>query len=166
MLVVTRFQMTAASDGPTGSGDLGPDFLARARTAMDALAARPGFRSGRIGRAVDDPTAWVMTTEWEHVGAYRRALSAYEVKVDAVPLLSLAVDEASAYEVLASSGEAPAGSTQPVAATGRVTPARSASGQRPVRTSRPTWTAEPQTGPSRGLTVDESDRQQPIGQVP
>ena len=68
------------------------------------LAAWPGFRSGRIGRAADDPSYWIMATEWEHVGAYRRALSAYEVRVHAVPLLSLAVDEPSAYEVLVSTG--------------------------------------------------------------
>jgi hypothetical protein len=49
---------------------------------------------GRIGRAADDPTAWVLTTEWEGVGAYRRSLSAYDVKVDAAPLLALGRDEA------------------------------------------------------------------------
>ena len=37
---------------------------------------------------------------WEDVGAYRRALSSYDVKVTAVPLLSRAVDEPSAYEVV------------------------------------------------------------------
>jgi hypothetical protein len=42
----------------------------------------------------------VLTTRWEHVGAYRRALSAYDVKLNAVPLLSRAVDEPSAYEVV------------------------------------------------------------------
>ena len=53
-----------------------------------------------MGRNLDDPTLWVLTTRWEHVGAYRRALSAYEVKLQAVPLLSRAVDEPSAYEVV------------------------------------------------------------------
>jgi hypothetical protein len=42
----------------------------------------------------------VLTTEWENVGAYRRALSSYEVKVGAVALLSTAIDEPSAYEVV------------------------------------------------------------------
>jgi hypothetical protein len=42
----------------------------------------------------------VLTTEWEGVGAYRRSLSSYDVKVDAAPLLSLGRDEASAFEVL------------------------------------------------------------------
>jgi hypothetical protein len=38
--------------------------------------------------------------EWENVGSYRRALSPYEVKLTAVPLLSLAIDEPTAYEDL------------------------------------------------------------------
>ena len=40
----------------------------------------------------------MLTTEWESVGAYRRALSAYDVKLTAVPVLSRALDEPSAYE--------------------------------------------------------------------
>jgi hypothetical protein len=80
--------------------DDAPDLLGRARTALEVLAQRPGFVRGRLGRATDDATAWVLTTEWIGVGAYRRALSAYEVKVHATPLLSLGRDEPSAYEVL------------------------------------------------------------------
>ncbi len=75
-------------------------FLLRAQAALAAFAARPGYVRGRIGRAADDPTAWVLTTEWEGVGAYRRTLSSYDVKVDAAPLLSLSRDEPSAFEVL------------------------------------------------------------------
>ena len=91
MLVVTRFEV------PQGEAD---GFLDRARAALQAFAARPGYVRGRIGRAADDPTAWVLTTEWEGVGAYRRSLSSYDVKVDAAPLLSLGRDEPSAFEVL------------------------------------------------------------------
>ncbi len=53
-----------------------------------------------MGRNVDDPELWVLATRWEHVGAYRRALSSYDVKLHAVPLLSRALDEPSAYEVV------------------------------------------------------------------
>lgn len=66
---------------------------------LDLLAAKPGFLSGRLGRAVDDETAWVLATEWDGAGTYRRALSSYEVKVLA-PLLGRARPEASAFEVL------------------------------------------------------------------
>lgn len=99
MLVVTRYRLDDA--GP----DAAETFLGGARAALAALGDRPGFRSGRIGRAADDPATWVLATEWEHVGAYRRALSAYEVKLHAVPLLSLAVDEPTAFEVLVATGE-------------------------------------------------------------
>ena len=44
----------------------------------------------------------MLTTEWEGVGAYRRSLSAYDVKVDAAPLLARGRDEPSAFEVLLS----------------------------------------------------------------
>ncbi len=47
----------------------------------------------------------MLTTQWEHVGAYRRALSAYEVKLHAVPLLSRAIDEPSAFEVVEPGGD-------------------------------------------------------------
>lgn len=91
MFVVVRFTVDAADvDG----------FLGQARQALAALAARPGFRAGRVGRSVDEPAAWSLITEWDGVGAYRRALSAYDVKVRATPLLALARDEPTAFETL------------------------------------------------------------------
>jgi heme oxygenase (mycobilin-producing) len=75
-------------------------FLGRAREALATLARRPGYRSGRIGRAAEEPTLWVLTTEWDNVGSYRRALGGFEVKMTAVPLLSLAHNEPSAFELL------------------------------------------------------------------
>ena len=77
-------------------------FLPRAQAALEAFAARPGYLRGRIGRAADDPSQWVLTTEWEGVGAYRRSLSSYDVKVHGAPLLSQGRDEPSAFEVLVS----------------------------------------------------------------
>ena len=97
MLVVTRYTVPESE---------APAFLAQARTALAALAARPGCLRGRVGRATDDATLWVLASEWEGVGAYRRALSAYEVKVHAVPLLSRAHDEPTAYEVIAGDNDA------------------------------------------------------------
>lgn len=91
VLVVTRFDVPDAEAA---------DFLPRAQAALAAFAARPGYVRGRIGRAADDPTQWVLTTEWTGVGAYRRSLGAYDVKVDAAPLLSRGRDEPSAFEVL------------------------------------------------------------------
>lgn len=79
----------------------GPEFLDEAHGALRALAERPGYVDGGIGRATDDPTLWLLSMRWESVGAYRRALGAYEVKVTAVPLLSTAVDEPTGFELLA-----------------------------------------------------------------
>ncbi len=103
-------------------------FVDEATAALRLLAARPGFRSGRLVRAYDQlgPAArsaapsreprselaseertegavslWLIVTEWESVGAYRRALGAYDVRVAATPLLSRARNEPSAYEELA-----------------------------------------------------------------
>src|SRR6476469_2742026 len=88
MLVVTRFDATD------------PDFEPRAAAALDVLASRPGFLRGRLGRAADDPTTWLLSTEWDSVGSYRRSLSSYEVKVVATTLLAEGRDEVSAFEVL------------------------------------------------------------------
>ncbi|SCL38469.1 Antibiotic biosynthesis monooxygenase [Micromonospora rhizosphaerae] len=93
MLVTNRFVVnTEGADAFTG----------RAHAALAALAARPGYLRGELLRALDDPTHWCLVTEWESVGAYRRALGGFDVKIAAVPLLAESVDEPSAYETLAS----------------------------------------------------------------
>lgn len=68
------------------------------------MAERPGYVHGTLGRNLDDPTLWSLVTYWENVGSYRRALSAYDVKLNAVPLLSRAIDEPSAYELVEAGG--------------------------------------------------------------
>jgi hypothetical protein len=92
MLVLNRFVV------PPGTQD---GFTQRAHAALAALAERPGYVSGRLTRALDDPTYWTLITEWESVGAYRRALGGFDVKVHATPLLSESLDEPSAFETLA-----------------------------------------------------------------
>lgn len=75
-------------------------FAEQARSALDALRSRPGCRAAVLGRAADDATLWTLTTRWESVGTYRRALGSFEVKLHAVPLMYRAVDEATAFEEL------------------------------------------------------------------
>jgi len=89
VIVVNRFRVPAPEQ---------ERFRADLHAAAAALAQRPGFTRSRMGRNTDDPELWLLTTEWESVGAYRRALSAYDVKLTAVPVLSRAIDEPSAYE--------------------------------------------------------------------
>jgi hypothetical protein len=95
MLAISRFRY---DDDPTagGSRELG--------LCLDRLGAQPGFVGGVVGRALDDPTLWVLQTRWENVGSYRRALSAYEIRMTVVPLLADALDEPSAYEIIAGDG--------------------------------------------------------------
>lgn len=76
-------------------------FTARVREVLANLSVAPGFRSGRLGRTVDDPTLWALITEWEGAGFYRRGIGAYEVRSLLIPLSALAIDEPGAYEVLA-----------------------------------------------------------------
>jgi hypothetical protein len=88
LLSVTHFRSDAAG------------FPVRARAALAALAARPGYRRGNLARSTDEPDAWLLLTEWENVGSYRRALGNYEVKLHATPLLADALDVPSGFESL------------------------------------------------------------------
>ncbi len=91
MLVVTRYRVPAEEAA---------SFHEQARAAVQVLVERPGCRSATVGRNVDDPALWTLTTEWATVGDYRRALSNAQVKQYAVPLMYRSVDEPSAYEAL------------------------------------------------------------------
>jgi hypothetical protein len=94
VLVVTRLR--------TPSPDAAAESKLRAGLlhALDILAAKPGYVGGDVGRNVDDPSLWVLTTRWENVGSYRRALGSYEGKMHIQPLMVHALDEPSAYEVV------------------------------------------------------------------
>jgi hypothetical protein len=90
VLVISRFR-----------GDADDDVLrAGLEEALAILAIQPGYVDGAVGRNVDDPTLWVLQTRWAGPGAYRRALSAYDVKVRAWAVLGQAIEEPSAYEVV------------------------------------------------------------------
>lgn len=91
MIAITRYRV------PVEEAE---SFAERARKVLDALAECPGHRWGRLGRTVDDPTLWALVTEWEGAGYYRRGLGAYEVRMMAIPLSSLAIDEPGAYEIV------------------------------------------------------------------
>jgi quinol monooxygenase YgiN len=91
VLVVTRYAVPPEEAA---------EFRERCRAALEALVACPGCTGGSAGPALDDPSLWVLSTTWESVGAYRRALSSYQVKLMAVPLMYRALDEPSAFESL------------------------------------------------------------------
>ena len=89
MISVTHF--TAQAD----------DFADRAEAALKVLASRPGYVRGQLGRSTDDERDWVLVTEWENVGSYRRALGGMDAKLIAMPLLAEAIDVPSSFEILA-----------------------------------------------------------------
>ncbi len=91
VIVVNRFRV-AEDDAESFRADL--------ERAHRMLAVQAGYLAGHVGRNVDEPGLWLLTTQWEGPGAYRRALSAYDVKMAAVPTLSRALDEPSAYEAV------------------------------------------------------------------
>jgi quinol monooxygenase YgiN len=91
VLVLTRFSVAP--------GDV-ESFRPALEEALAVLSAQKGFVAGEVGRNVDDPTLWVLRTSWDGPGAYRRALSAYDVKMRAWETLGRALDEPTAYEVV------------------------------------------------------------------
>ncbi|MBU6244786.1 MAG: antibiotic biosynthesis monooxygenase [Actinomycetales bacterium] len=91
LVVVSRFRVPA---------DQAAAFAADARAAIEVLADCAGFQRASLGQSTDDAGLRAIVTEWDGVGSYRRALSRYEVKASAIPFLSHAIDEPSAYEVV------------------------------------------------------------------
>jgi hypothetical protein len=88
MFAVTRFR-AAESDVPT--------LLADGTILLDLLRQRHGFRDGAVGWSADEPGLLALWTSWDGIGAYRRALSAPEVKIAGAPVWVHAVDEPGVY---------------------------------------------------------------------
>ena len=99
VVAMLRFRLAGAS-GLGGAAGSDAGFAAGAERALAALGRAAGYRSGRLARAVDDPDEWVLVTEWDGPGAWRRALGGFDVKMELTPLLAHAVDAPDAFEVL------------------------------------------------------------------
>jgi quinol monooxygenase YgiN len=93
VLAITRFRV------PQDETEV---FLSEVGEAVDALSRRPGFVRADVGRAAEDPVSWVLSTEWAGVGAYRRALSSYDVKVRASACFHRAEQAPGVFEVVRS----------------------------------------------------------------
>lgn len=89
MIAISRFRVPE---------DRAEEFIGQAEAAILALSAADGFLSGDLGRNTDEPTLWALVTRWRDVGSYRRGLGSFRAKLEAVPILSLSIDEPSAYE--------------------------------------------------------------------
>ena len=77
-----------------------PGLMAQLRASVALLSEKTGFVEAHVARAIDEPELIVLQLGWDTVGSYRRALSAYDVKVQVVPVISQALDEPTAFEVL------------------------------------------------------------------
>lgn len=91
LVVIWRFVV------PNRTGDR---FALDMQDVVDVMASCQGCSTVDLGRATDDTTLWSLSSSWESVGEYRRALSSYDFKVRAVPMLLGAADEPSAFETL------------------------------------------------------------------
>ncbi|MGA4668708.1 antibiotic biosynthesis monooxygenase family protein [Propionibacteriaceae bacterium Y1923] len=89
MIVLNRFRVPA---------DQRAGFLAQAQAAVELLRTKPGVQSVDFVQNLDEPDLWALVSHWDQVGSYRRALNGFESKTVIVPMLSLAIDEASAYD--------------------------------------------------------------------
>lgn len=89
MIAITRFEVTDENS---------LEFIEQADRAIEVLKTKVGLLSLDFGRNIDEPELWTLTTRWKNVGSYRRALGGLESKMVVVPMLSLAIDEPSAYD--------------------------------------------------------------------
>ena len=89
MLAIARFSIPLSQSA---------QFRGELESVKKLLAEMKGFVDGQVGQNLDDPTLWVLTTTWENVGSYRRALNSTRAKLEAIPVLARAIDESGAYE--------------------------------------------------------------------
>jgi len=93
VLLICRFDVLPADEA---------SFTERARRALSLLTMAPGCLHGQLGRAIEQPSRWVLAVRFSSVVAYRRALSPFDVREQVIPLLSEALaDEPATYETLA-----------------------------------------------------------------
>ncbi|MGO4957169.1 antibiotic biosynthesis monooxygenase family protein [Luteococcus sp. Sow4_B9] len=89
VIVINRFRVPRAARA---------GFEAQAAAAVELFQTKEGLIGLDLVQNLDDEELWSLVTRWENVGSYRRALGGYESKVTIVPLLSLSIDEPSAYD--------------------------------------------------------------------
>lgn len=89
MIAIARFQIPMSESA---------SFRAEIELVREVFAQATGYISGTVGQNLDEPTLWVLSTEWENVGSYRRALTSTRAKLEVIPILARAIDEPGAYE--------------------------------------------------------------------
>jgi hypothetical protein len=80
-------------------------FTVQAQAVVDQFAASAGSLGAELVQNLDEPELWAVVSRWADVGSYRRAFNGTPAKLVLIPLLSLAIDEPSAYADPASVGQ-------------------------------------------------------------
>jgi len=94
-MAISRFRVPGDASG----------FVAGAQAVVARFSASVGCAGAELMQNLDEPELWVIVSRWADVGSYRRAFNGTEAKLVLIPLLSLAIDEPSAYAEPASVGE-------------------------------------------------------------
>ena len=94
-MAISRFRVGGDATG----------FRGMAEAVVGRFAASAGSRGADLVQNLDEPELWAIVSRWADVGSYRRAFNGTDAKLLLIPLLSLAIDEPSAYADPASVGE-------------------------------------------------------------
>ena len=86
-MAISRFRVPGDASG----------FRVGAEAVVTRFAASPGCLDAQLVQNLDEPELWAIVSRWADVGSYRRAFNGTEAKLVLIPLLSLAIDEPSAY---------------------------------------------------------------------
>lgn len=94
-MAISRFRVPGDPSG----------FRAMAEAVVGRFSASTGCLDAQLVQNLDEPELWAIVSRWADVGSYRRAFNGTDAKLVLVPLLSLAIDEPSAYAEPSSVGE-------------------------------------------------------------
>ena len=94
-MAISRFRVAGDAAG----------FRLQAEAVVSHFAAASGSQGAELVQNLDEPGLWAIVSRWADVGSYRRAFNGTPAKLVLLPLLSLAIDEPSAYADPASVGE-------------------------------------------------------------
>jgi quinol monooxygenase YgiN len=94
-MAISRFRVPGDAAG----------FRLVAEPVVAHFAASSGSQGAELVQNLDEPGLWAIVSRWTDVGSYRRAFNGTAAKLVLLPLLSLAIDEPSAYADPDSVGE-------------------------------------------------------------
>ena len=67
---------------------------------VELCAESPGFLSSELGQSTDSLEDFTLIHRWADVGAYRKFLSRYEIKLEVIPFLSTFTKDSVTVEII------------------------------------------------------------------